>query len=264
MLSGLGALDALSSADTPVHRLDPRAKLVTTTLFVVAVASAGRYEVLGLLPLAAYPLLLCLVGRVPLGYLATRLLIAAPFALIIGAFNPVFDTGTRMVVAGVGISGGWISYLSIITRFALTVAAAIALVAVTGFNAVCTSLERLGAPRVFVVQLMFLYRYLFLLTAETGRMLRAKRLRTFERRGTPLGLFGSMAGHLLLRTLDRAERIQKAMSCRGFAGEIPLIRPLRFRAADAGFLLGWALFFAAVRLFDLPDLLGRLALGAWA
>jgi cobalt/nickel transport system permease protein len=169
-----------------------------------------------------------------------------------------------MMVAGIEISGGWISYLSIVTRFALTVAAAIALVAVTGFNAVCTSMERLGAPRVFVVQLMFLYRYIFLLTAETGRMLRAKRLRTFDRRGTPLGLFGSMAGHLLLRTLDRAERIQKAMSCRGFAGEIPLIRPLRFRAVDAGFALGWAAFFAAVRLFDLPDLLGRLALEAWA
>jgi cobalt/nickel transport system permease protein len=144
------------------------------------------------------------------------------------------------------------------------VGAALALVAVTGFNAVCTSLERLGAPKIFVVQLMFLYRYLFLLSAETARMLRAKKLRTFDRRGTPLRLFGSMAGSLLLRTYDRATRIHQAMSCRGFTGEIPLIRPMRLRAVDLGFTLGWAAFFAAVRVFGLTDLLGELVVRAWS
>lgn len=263
-LSGLGALDALAREDTAIHRLDPRAKLVTTLLFVLAVASAGRYEVMTLLPLAAYPLLLCIAGRVPLGYIGRKLLIAAPFALIIGAFNPVFDTAPRAVLAGVEISGGWISYLSIVIRFALTVGAALALVAVTGFNAVCTSMDRLGAPRIFVVQLLFLYRYIFLLVAEAARMLRAKKLRSFESRGTPLALFGSMAGQLLLRTLDRAERIQQAMTCRGFTGEIRLIRPLRLRAVDVGFALGWAGFFVAVRIFRLTDLVGQLLLGGAA
>jgi len=256
-------MDLLARENTAMHRLDARAKLVTTVLFVVVVASADKYEVLALLPLAAYPLVICLAGRVPLGFIADKLLIAAPFALVMGAFNPVFDTEPRALYETFTVAGGWISYLSILIRFALTVGAALALVAVTGFNAVCTALEKLGAPKAFVVQLMFLYRYLFLLGAETSRMLRAKKLRTFERRGTSLHLFGSMSGHLLLRTFDRAARIQQAMSCRGFTGEIPVIRPLRLRAADLGFAAVWLAFFAAVRVFRLPDLLGRLALGVW-
>jgi len=56
-----------------------------------------------------------------------------------------------------------VSFLSIMLRFTLTVASALLLVATTGFNGVCLALDTLGAPKAFVVQLFFLYRYLFVL-----------------------------------------------------------------------------------------------------
>lgn len=259
----LGALDAISRLDSPMQRLDPRAKLLATIAFLVTVVSWGRYEIVGLLPLAAFPLFLCAAGRVPLGFVARKLLIAAPFVLVLGAFNPIFDTAPREIAAGIAIPGGWISYLSIVLRFALTVAAAIALVAVTGMNPVCSAAERLGAPRIFVAQLALLYRYLFVLAAQTRRMQRAAALRAPGRRRPSIALFGSLVGHLLLRTLDRAQRIHLAMRCRGFQGQMPLLRPMRFGLADAAFVACWVAFVAAVRFFDLPALLGRLALGGW-
>ena len=66
---------------------------------------------------------------------------------------------------------------------AITVVALI-LIAVTGFNAVCLALDKLGTPRVFVVQLVFLYRYMFVLVDEAARMVRARSLRTFEGGGS--------------------------------------------------------------------------------
>jgi len=259
----IGELDALSRRDSPAHRLDPRAKLIATAAFLATAVSWGRYEIVGLVPLAAFPLLLCAIGRVPFGFVARKLLIAAPLVLVLGAFNPIFDTAPRELVAGFEISGGWISYLSIILRFGLTVGAALALVAVTGMNPVCAAAQRLGAPRIFVSQLALLYRYLFVLAAQVQRMQRAAALRAPGRKRLSLALFGSLVGHLLLRTLDRAQRIHLAMRCRGFDGQIPLLRAMRFGLVDAAFVAGWIAFFAAVRFFDLPEIVGRLVVGAW-
>jgi cobalt/nickel transport system permease protein len=103
-------------------------------------------------------------------------------------------------------------------RFTLTVSGALVLIASTGFNSVCMAVEKMGAPRSFAVQLLFLYRYIFVLADEASRMVRARALRTFGRGGTGMRVFTSMIGQLLLRTLDRAQRIHLAMRCRGFDG----------------------------------------------
>ena len=260
-LHQIGALDRLAAQDTALHRLDPRAKLAATLGFIVAVVSYGRYEVSALLPLALYPAALAGMGNIPFRWLARKLAIASPFAIMVGMFNPVFDTTPLFRVAGVAVSGGWVSFASILLRFALTVSAALALIGTTGFNTVCMALGRLGAPRVFVVQLLFLYRYLFVLAEEGLRMVRARNLRSFSGRGQGLKVYGSMLGQLLLRTMDRAQRIHQAMLCRGFDGQIRMAGDFRLGRADLAFALGWLAFFALARTFNLAQLLGRIATG---
>ena len=73
-------------------------------------------------------------------------------------------------------------------------------------------------------------------------------------------VYGSMLGSLLLRTLDRAQRIHLAMSCRGFDGHIRTIRSLAIQPADMVFVGGWAAFFLAARLYNLPRLLGSFVM----
>ena len=67
------------------------------------------------------------------------------------------------------VSGGWLSFLSILIKFVLTVSTAFLLIAVTSFPGICEALERLKLPKVFVIQLLFLYRYLFVLLEESPR-----------------------------------------------------------------------------------------------
>ena len=246
----LGYMDRLSRQDSPIHRLDPRAKLVTTLLFVVTVVSFHKYELSALTPFFLYPVFLSAVGRIPVRYLARKLVLVSPFAIMLGLFNPFLDTHILLRPMGVEISGGWVSFASILVRFVLTVGAALTLIAVTGFNSICAALGKLGVPKVFVVQLMFLYRYLFVLTEETVRLLRARSLRSFGGRGKGIGTYGPLAGHLLLRTLDRAQRIHLAMCARGFDGEVRVSQPLRFGLADLVFTVAWAVFFLGMRLFN--------------
>lgn len=253
----LGALDGFAALDSPVHRLDPRAKVLATMLFILAVASFSRYEVAALVPYALFPAALASLGGIPAGAVLRRAAAAAPFVLLLAAFNPILDRAPMVQLGPLALSGGWVSFASILLRFALTVSAALVLVATTSFDGICAALERLGLPGAFTRQAAFLHRYAFLLGDETLRIHRARTLRANGRR-TSLPEFASLAGHLLLRAWDRARRIHVAMESRGFQGHFPVKRERAWGGADMAFLLLWAAFFAALRAWNLPRLLGGL------
>jgi cobalt/nickel transport system permease protein len=257
----IGTMDVISRQDTLIHRMDPRIKVLTTLVFVVSVVSFGKHDLSALIPFSVYPLVLVILGDLPVLYLLRKLVVAAPFAVLVGIFNPLLDQEVLLRLGPLAISGGWVSFFSILLRFTLTVGAALILVATTGYHAVCMALERMGVPRVFVVQLLFLYRYLFVLMDEGSRMVRARSLRSFDGKGSGMRVFGSMAGHLLLRTMDRAQRIHMAMLCRGFDGTIRPFHPLRVRGWEVVFFLGWAALFVFMRIFNVPRFLVTLIQG---
>ena len=257
----IGTMDAISRQDTFVHRMDPRIKVLTTLVFIVCVVSFGKHEISALVPFLVYPLFLVVLGDLPVAYLLRKVMLAAPFAVLIGIFNPLLDQEVLLQVGSVGISGGWVSFFSILLRFIMTVGAALILIATTGYHAVCMALERMGVPQVFVVQLLFLHRYLFVLVDEASRMVRARSLRSFQGKGSGIRVFGSMAGHLLLRTMDRAQRIHLAMLCRGFDGNIRPFHPLRIRGWEVLFLLGWSALFVFMRCTNVPRFVGTLIQG---
>jgi len=251
-------MDTLASGNTLLHRLDPRAKLITTLLFIVAVVSFDKYTLLAFVPFFIYPMALISAGGLPAGYFLKKVLQVSPFAILVGIFNPIMDKEIIFHIGSIGISGGWISFLSIILRFFLTVTAALILIALTGFNAVCQALTRLGMPRAFVVQLLFFYRYIFVLVDEAERMETARSLRSFNSRSMRFRIFISIIGHLLLRSLDRAERIYLAMRCRGFDGHIRLIRPIKLGWKDVAFVTVWLFLFVVFRMNNIPMRLGEL------
>ncbi len=257
-LDDLRTLDALASRETALARVDPRAKLVATLAFIVCVLSFDRYSVAALMPLALYPTVLAAQGEVPLPLLRRALVLASPFALMVGIFNPLFDRATMLDVAGMPISGGWVSFTAIVLRFGLTVSAALVLVAGTGMPALCSALARLGVARVFTVQLMFLYRYTFVLAGEAERMTTARSLRAAEHSRMSLAVYASLLGQLLLRAFERAQRIHQAMLARGFDGALRLADRRQCKRADTLFVAGWCAFFVSARAIDLPRALGAL------
>jgi len=257
----LDTLDLLAYRDSAVHRIDPRAKLLTTMIYIVSVVSHGKYEIAALLPYLLFPVSLVIVAELPAGYLARKLLLVAPFAFFIGLFNPLFDHRVVLQFGDLAITGGWVSFASILLRFALTISAALILIATTSFHGICYSLERFYAPRVFVLQLLFLYRYLFVLVDQGIRLVRARSLRSFRGRGLGLKSFTPLIGQLLLRTMDRAQRIHLAMLCRGFTGEIHLGRPLHIGLPEVIYTLGWSSLFLLFRFVNLPQVLGTWTTG---
>jgi cobalt/nickel transport system permease protein len=253
----IGMIDRLSYQDTFVHRLDPRAKVLATMFFVLTVISYPKYEVVELAPFFLFPVILVSLGDIPVLFILKNILIVSPFAVFIGIFNPIFDPET-VVFFGVKLSAGWVSFLSIILKFTLTISAALLLISTTSFPGVCHALRQFGLPALFVSQLLFLYRYLFVLMEETMRIVRARDMRSFGRRGMDARTAARILGSLFLRTMERAERIYSAMLSRGFQGDVPSMKRHGIGLVDVLFLSVTVCLLIVFRLFSLPELLGRL------
>jgi cobalt/nickel transport system permease protein len=253
-------IDTMALGNSPLHLLDPRAKLITTIFFIVAVVSFDRYTLIRFVPFFLYPIVLISAGGLPAGFFLKKVMLVAPFAIVIGIFNPLIDREIVSYMGPIAISGGWISFFSILLRFFLTVSSVLILISLTGFNTVCHALIGLGVPRVFVIQLLFFYRYIFVLMDEAEKMEMARSLRSFNEKSRPLRVFVSIIGHLLLRSYDRAERIYLAMQCRGFDGNIRLTRALKLNLKDLAFITCWSLVFIIFRFDNISVRMGELVM----
>ena len=254
-------LDTLATKSTPVHRLNPIVKLITTLVFIITVTSFPKYEISGLLPFFLFPAVLVSLGGLPPWPLCKRLLLVAPFIIFIGIFNPLLDHTPVSQFGSFILTGGWLSFASITLRLYLTVTAALILVATTGMNALGAALARIGIPRIIVVQILFMYRYLHVLLEEFVRSIQAYSLRSFHGDGIRFRAWGSLLGQLLIRSIDRANRIYQAMLCRGFDGEVRLMHTSALHTADILYLTCWTVFFLSARNFNIPQLLGKLLMG---
>jgi len=245
-------IDHLAMGDSPMHRLDARAKLVAVVAFTALVVSVPRYELAALLPYAILPFAWLAFGGVPFGFVAKHLLIVSPFILFVAAFNPIYDAAPVLVRLGpwaFWVRGGVLSCASACGKFALTVSALVALVSTTRFHDLLRAMAWFRLPRLFVIELSFLYRYLFLLIEQVQRMKRARESRSVGR--APLAwrlrAAGGIIGNLFLRTLERGERVYAAMLARGFDGTVKTLTCFRMGAGDYAFLAGSVLFAAALR-----------------
>jgi len=259
-LYNIRKLDELARGDTSIHRVHPLAKLITTVIYLIVVVSFDRYEISRLLPLVFYPILIFAFAELPVKPILKRVLLVEPLVIGIGVLNPVFDQQVVML-AGMEISRGWITFLAIFIKGGLTVTAALLLIATTGMDRLAEALRMLRIPRLFVLQLLLTYRYISVLMEEVATTLRAYSMRAPRQKGIQRSVWGSLAGQMLLRTFDRAQRVYQAMCLRGFSGEYITGSSKKMNAGDLLYIVGWGLFLITMRTYDIPMLLGSLFTG---
>ena len=254
------AFDRFHEAESRLHRLDPRVKVVVTVLFILsnALLPDGAWAAFGL----SWIVLLWAnhLSNLGVDFSFRRSFIALPFALaaISAIFSPL---GTPLANWSFGpltlipTDYGLIKFGSILLRSWLSVQAAILLVATTRFPDMIHAFEHLHVPAVLTTIVSFLYRYLFVLSDEVIRLLRARQSRSGSvahrpgQGGLKAGrsmiwrakVTGNMAGQLFLRSYERSDRIYNAMLSRGYTGQLRTLNPHVMKISD------WA--FAALSVF---------------
>lgn len=259
-LYNMRLLDDFARKDTVIHRMHPAVKILTTVIYLTVVISFGRYEIGSLLPFFFYPVLLFALGEIPFIPILKRVLLVEPFIIGIGIMNPIFDHQIFMF-GSFSVSMGWITFFSIIIKSTLTISAALLLVATTGMDGLAAGMRMLKIPRIFVLQLILTYRYINVLMEEAARTLRAYFLRAPGQKGIHRAAWGTLAGQLLFRTVDRAERVYQAMCLRGFAGEYNMGKARKLKRRDVTYLIGWSILFCLSRAYNIPLVLGSFLTG---
>ena len=246
-------LDRYSDLGSFVHRLDPRTKLITTFAFVLVVVLTPplRWQAFALyFALIAGVILL---SKVPPLYVLKRSLVIVPFVLMIVIFNMFLKPGEIVVsfniwhwqvsITDEGLLFSW----NVLIKAWLSVLSLTLLSSTTKFSELLKGLEQLRMPRVMVMILSFMYRYIFVMVDEVIRMKQARDSRNFGgKRIWQLKTIGNMVGTLFLRSYERGERVYGAMVARGFEGQTRTLTNLRFQAVDLYYAMGFAVVLALI------------------
>lgn len=241
-------IDQYSDRDSFIHRLDPRTKFITTLVFIMVVISTPpmRWQAFAMYLLIITILLL--LSRLPVNFVLKRSLVIMPFVLMIAIFIPFFTQGE---VAGsyniwlwqVSVTYNGLQVLwNVLIKAWLSILSLILLTSTTRLVNLLNGMEQLRMPRIMVMLLSFMYRYIFVLVDEVIRMKQARDSRNFNgSRLWHLRTIGNMVGTLFIRSYERGERIYAAMLARGFDGRSRTLERLSFRRADAYFGLSLGL-----------------------
>ncbi|MFO7662213.1 MAG: cobalt ECF transporter T component CbiQ [Chloroflexota bacterium] len=245
------AFDRYLDRESAVHQLDPRVKVLIALGFIISVALLpdGAWVAYGVAFLLVMGL--SLAARLSPLTVFKRSLVGLPFLL--AAVTVLFTIPGQVLWQGpFGVTltdGGLIRFTSIMARSLVSLQAAVWLTATTRFPDLLHALRHLKVPAILVSIIAFMYRYLFVLADEVQRLLRGRAARSGRRPGLKSGgsigwrasVTGHMAGQLLVRSLDRSERVYNAMLARGYRGEMltmspHMMHPVDWLALVAGFV----------------------------
>lgn len=257
-LNEIYSMEQLAAGRTGIHRLHPDAKMIVTVIYIVCVASLGRYDLARLSPFLFYPVVMITLADLPAGMLLRRTAAALPFCLFAGISNVVFDRTVLAVWMGIPFTTGILSMLTLAVRTVLCVCAVLILTAVTPFTAVTDTLRRAHIPELIVTLLEMVYRFSAVLISEAAGMVTAFRLRSGGRNWPSTPEFVPFIGQLFLRSADRAQRVYQAMQCRGGGTRGTRRAAGRMRPADWIFLAAGAGSSVFFRLVDIAGWIGGL------
>lgn len=239
---------------SPIHSLDPRAKILASLAIVLAVVLGGPPKALELVLLAAFLLGAAAAAHVPATHVLARSLLVVPFAGMIALFAPLQGAGTGSLsasgLASAYLDGGWVIAYSIIAKAWLATLTVVVLAATTPVPRLIKGLEALRVPDVILMLVTFVYRYVASMRDRIEAMRRtiASRAPSLSR-WNRVRLYGNLAGTMFLRAYDQGERVHQAMLARGYSGTIPTGERLSLSPADLVALIAVGSAVAALAIY---------------
>ncbi len=234
-----GDVEVVAAGDSPVHRLDPRAKIVGLIGLVVVSVSLPPGAWLAFAALAAILVGLVAVARLRPRHVIGRMTIEVPF-LLAAAILPFTVEDGIVLGATVGI------------KITIGVLGMVILSSTTPFPRLLRGFELLKTPRLIVVIVAFMWRYLHVLGEQVSNMQTARAARGYSARffWQAAASTGSLVATLFVRSLERGERVYLAMLSRGYTGNMPVmaVDRLALRAVDVSFLAALAVGLTLIRV----------------
>ena len=212
--------ESLVHGDSMIHRLDPRVRTVVAAAFSIVVATSDHF--VALVPALIIAFSFLLLSRVSLRGVMPRLLVVNGLILLLWFFLPFTIEGEPFFSIGPlkGTKEGIIYSTAITVKSNTIIMALMALIGTMPIFTLGRAMRSLHMPEKIVRLISFAYRYIHVIHAEYGRLTNAMRIRGFYPRNNlhTYRTYAHLVGMLLVKSYERARRVQAAMLCRGFKG----------------------------------------------
>lgn len=238
-----GGLEGAVASGGLLRGLDPRGKLLACLGFtlVISLSPGPMAPLLGL----ALAVFLVVLARLAPGFLLRRMLAVNLFVGFLWLVMPWRfgwqpGQGLSAVYNPAGVALAWLISIKVNAVFL----GLLTLVGTSRTIDIFHALAHLKIPAKLVAIFILFHRYLFLIHQEAGRLRRAMRARGFRPGSNwhTYRSFSQMLAMILVRSLDRADRVYQAMLCRGFEGTFWVLDHFHWRRMDTVFsLAAWPL-----------------------
>ncbi len=249
--------EPFASGNSLFHKRDARVKLVAAAAISMVLALCSSFLVAGLGCMVTGTLLI--LSKPNLRLLLKRITTVNIFTFFLLLTLPLTYGGNEMLqFSFLSLSLDGIRMAALISLKTNGILFCfLALLATSTSIQLGHAMEQLGMPRKLSFLFLFSYRQLFVIHQEYQRLQRAAKLRGFVPANSlhTYRTYSHLFGMTLVKSWNRAERVQQAMLLRGFNGNlIPLNQPQPAKA-DYYFLtlmLLISLFLAGLSLLSLP------------
>lgn len=244
-----------SDLNSPIHHRDPRAKIIVFIAFILLAVTTNPKSFIIFALYGIFIICLITLSRVPIWHIIKRLGVAMPVVFFIAIFIPFLKEGNIVWQYNIGINikitnEGLLMFWNVMIKAFFSVICLTLLVATTSFIDLLKGFELLKMPKLIVMVISFMYRYIFVLQDELMIMLRAKDSRsTNNKKWFNIKALSNMLGLLFIRSYERGEAIYNAMCSRGFEGNIITINDVIFGKKDLLFIMIAVLPLIAIRIF---------------
>jgi len=219
--------DIFTYRENRLTEVDPRAKLVVALAAILLVLISTRPALPLLVAGAALTTMVAL--RFPPGVVAARLSIPLGMVFVVFTlrlFTIPGETLFTLDLAGRALratrDGLWVGALAALRVFAAT-SVLVLLGMVAPAHALFRALLWFRVPRSLVEVGLLMYRFIFVLLDIAADMATAQALRLgYRGAARSLRSVGSLAGAVLVKSLDQAARTSEALVLRGYAGTMPV------------------------------------------
>ena len=247
---------ALKHQASWIDSLDARVRVVCSVLFAFVIVLSQLFTpvLLGLF----FAFVLVKVSKLNIKRTLRRVVAMDLFMLTLIFVLPFTTPGEPMfTLFGLGASWEGLSHALLITVKANAVLLVLfSLVATMSASTLGHALASLKMPDKLVHLMLFMVRYLDVISQEYKKMRRAMQARAFVM-GTNTHTWksiGYLFGMLLIRSIERAERIAGAMKCRGFCGRFYLNDDMKIRRVDIVFSALFLCFLCLLIGLNINDL----------
>ncbi|RZN36671.1 MAG: cobalt ECF transporter T component CbiQ [Methanosarcinales archaeon] len=256
----ISEIDRYASLSSPIHRWDPRFRLVSifTLIFSVVLLYNLQLVIIGMI----FAVILTCTSKIPFSFVLARMKLVFIFVIPFFIIIPFTIIGTGVEIAsfsGITLSYRGIEYVLFAAMIVLKALTAVMLIfpmiGTSRMDITIKALEGLHLPNKLVQMFAFTYRYIFVLDDEFMRTDRALAARGFKKRGNmyTLTTVSKAIAMLFVKSYERADRVFYAMRSKGYTGTIATLHEFHARKQDwvnTAVVIGFALLLQVAATSD--------------